>query len=263
MDRRRHFLSVVGRLKHGVSITQAQAEMDAIARRLAQQYPDTNPLLGVMLRPLSQEMDGSWRPALLILLGATGFMLLLACVNAANLLLTRTFMQSPEAAGHAAKTAGRGNLLSRLAIEVLLIYAVSVIGGIALAYFGVRRLSADAQPDLARLLGGPHFDLRVLGFVLVISFVAMIISGLTPLIKADSLDHQARLRMAVEPGKSTLLWIHLFFGAIAAVIQVALALILITGAGLLFKSFLRLRATETGFRPDQVWKDRARAPNAL
>src|SRR5215475_10396559 len=187
------------------------------------------------------------------LLGASGIMLLLTCVNATNLLLAKIFIKSQEAAGYSAKFAGSRNLPSRLLIDFLAIYTVSVAAGTALAYYASRRLFADSLSDLANVSGVQQslsFDPRVLGFALGISFVAMVICGLTPLIKAFALDNNARLSVFVEPGKSVLRWLHLILGASATVVQLALAMILITGAGLLFKSFLRLRATDAGFRPD-------------
>ncbi|HKQ74513.1 MAG TPA: ABC transporter permease, partial [Blastocatellia bacterium] len=278
--RGQRFLSVVGRLKPGISIAQAQAEMEEIASRLSEQYPDTNTRVSVALHPLSQEAGKDLRPALMIFLTAAGIMLLLTCVNASNLLLARAFIKSRVAAGNAATSAKSSNFSSRLVIDILALYAVSVTTGMALAYYGGKRLLAGFPSNLANFTGvqqgasfdplilgkaigaqqGVSFDPRVLGFALGISFVAMIICGLTPVIKAFSLDHHARLGVFVEPGKSVLRWFHLSLGALATIFQLALAMILIIGAGLLFTSFLRLRAVDAGFRTDHALTARIALP---
>jgi len=270
MVRRQHFLSVVGRLKPGVSIDQAQVEMEAIATRAPQQYRYTDTNYGVALHPLKKEAEGGLRPALLTLFGAAAIMLLMTCVNAANLLLARAFMQSQEAVGSETKAPVYRSLFTRLSIEVLLIYVVSVAAGLALAYFGVRRFSTDSQSLLANSyvdswVGG--FDLRPFGFALMMGFVALALSSLTPLIQAVILDRNARPSatyaspgVTASPGKNPLRWLHLILGAPTAVVEVALALILMTGAGLLFKSYIRLQSTESGFRPDHTLTARLALP---
>ena len=216
-----HWLAVFGRLKPGVSIAQAQAEMDAICDRLASEYPAENKGWTVRLVPMQKEIVGDVRTALLVLLGAVGLVLLIACANIANLLLTRATSRSKEIAVRVALGAGRSRIIRQLLSETAVLGLFGGIIGIALAYAGVRVLSSLMAEDLPRL-NAIRVDNAVLAFALVLS--------------AFESGNRRRVR------------------SVLAALEIALAMVLLVAAGLLLRSFSKLTAVSPGFNAEHLVK---------
>jgi predicted permease len=246
-----HPLRVVARLKEGVTLQQARADMDQIARRLEQEYPNTNADEGVTLVPLQEQVVGESRRALLILLGAVAFVLLIACANVANLLLMRSVARHKEMAIRLALGAGRARLLRQLLTESALLAGVGGAGGLLLSVWIVQVLKTFlVQNDLAPRGETVGLDGRVLLFTLGISLVTGLVFGLAPGLMASKTDLNDALkeggRQAGGGARDRRFRQALVVG------EVALALVLLTGAGLMIQSFMRLRRVDPGFRPENV-----------
>ena len=242
-------LSVVARLKPGVTIERANAEMDAITRRLAQQYPgDNRNWEGATIRPLRDVIVGDVRTGLFVLLGAVAFVLLMACVNVASLMLARATVRERELAIRVALGAGRARLLRQLLTESMVLALLGGAIGLAAAYGGMRvllALSADQLPRTAEV----RLDGAVLLFSLGISVLTGLLFGLVPALRAARPELQHTLReggRGMAGGASQRLR-TLLVGA-----EVALAVVLVIGAGLMAKSFIRLLQVNPGFNPDHV-----------
>jgi putative ABC transport system permease protein len=249
--RQRHgrFASAVGRLKPGITLAQAQAEMNTIAARLTQQYPEFDTNWGVLLVPLRTQFSGEIRKALLILLGAVGFVLLIACSNVANLLLARGVSRQKEIGIRVALGAGRARIVRQLLTESLVLAAAGGALGLTLAWQGTALLVAISPPQLF----GPasvKMNASVLLFTLGISLLTGIVFGLLPAFEATRVDLNDSLKEGsknVGGGARS----HRLRGAFV-VTEIALALVLLIGAGLLIKSFSRLQAVDPGFDPSNV-----------
>jgi putative ABC transport system permease protein len=243
------YWNVIGRLKPGVTVGQAQDEMSAIARRLAEQYPDTNGGMGATVVTLSEQLTGQVRYALFILLGAVGFVLLIACGNVANLLLVRGAERYREFAIRSAMGAARVRLIRQLLTENLLLALLGGVGGVLLASWGVRLILTFNSAKIPRI-ESVSMDLRVLLFALVVSVVTAIVFGLIPATQFSRPDLQSTLK---EGGRgavagSTRHWV----GNSLVVAEVAVALVLLTGAGLLVRSFVAVTSVDPGFNKDRV-----------
>src|SRR5262245_52058636 len=238
----------VARIKPGFSLEQAQAEMSVIHSRIERQYPEFNAGWGVNLVPLREQFAGKIRLALLVLLGSVGMVLLIACANVANLLLARASGRQREMAVRAALGANRGRIMRQLLTESLLLAGLGGLAGLTLASWGTGLLVSLAPPDLLNL---PQVKLNavVLGFTLGISLLTGLIFGLAPAFEATRLNLSESLK---EGGKSA--------GGVRArrlrnslvVLEVALALVLLIGAGLLIRSFGRLQGVDPGFDAQNV-----------
>jgi putative ABC transport system permease protein len=242
------WLTVIGRLAPGASSTQAAAEMAAIARRLEVQDPRHNTGFGTRLVPLRDEMVGAVRPALLMLLSAVGFVLLIACANVASLMLGRTAAREAELAVRTALGAGKGRLVRQLLTESICLATVGGTIGLALAVGGTRLLVALAPRDIPRLYD-VRVDPPVLLFTLGTTILAGLLFGSIPALHA-SRGLAASLREGnrgsrVRPGSARAR------GALV-IAEITLALMLLAGAGLLLKSFARLRNVSPGFDPTHV-----------
>jgi putative ABC transport system permease protein len=244
-----HIFSVVGRLKPGVTIGQAQAEMSTISQRLSSAYPETNDGLGTNVIPLHQQVVGSVRPILFILLGAVALVLLIACTNVANLLLARATQRERELAIRLALGAGRFRLIRQMLTESLLLSLTGGVIGLLIAMWGVDLFVGLSPGDIPRL-GEVGLDARLLGFTLLVSLLTGIGFGLLPALQATRLDPQHALkeggRSATEGRKRRRT------RNLLVVTEIALAQVLLIGAGLLIASFVRLQAVDPGFNPQNV-----------
>jgi putative ABC transport system permease protein len=249
MQRHGRFASAVGKLKPDVSLEQAQAEMNSIATRLSQQYPEFDTNWGVLLVPLRTQFSGEIRKALLILLGAVGFVLLIACTNVANLLLARGVSRQKEIGIRAALGAGRSRIVRQLLTESVILAALGGGFGLLLAWQGTTLLVALSPPELL----GPaavNINAPVLFFTLGVSLLTGIIFGLVPAFESTRVELNDSLK---EGGKNIGggARSHRLRGAFVAA-EIALALVLLIGAGLLMKSFSLLQSVHPGFDPHNV-----------
>ncbi|HEX8161816.1 MAG TPA: ABC transporter permease [Pyrinomonadaceae bacterium] len=243
------FLEVIGRLKPGVSIAQAQADMSGVMGRLQQAYPNPNAGIGIRLSGAREELVGDLRPTLLVLLGAVGFVLLIACANVANLLLARASGRGREMAVRVALGASRGRIVRQLLTESTLLACSGGLLGLLFAVWGVSLLSSFIPADVPRF-DETSLDLRVLGFTLAASVVTGLLFGLAPAIRSSKLDMNEALK---EGGRSATEGRgHNRVRSLLIVSEVALSLVLLIGAGLLIKSFVKLRNTDPGFNPQNT-----------
>ena len=243
-----HWLKVFGRLKPGVSLAQAQHEMDAIAARTAQLHPGSRGW-GVRLEPLMEAVVRPVRPALLSLLGAVGFLLLIACANVANLLLARAVSRSKEMAVRAALGASRGRLVRLLLVESLLLWGLSAALGLLIASGALSSLLALAPGNLPRA-GNVAINARAAVVTLLLALITGVLFGLVPALHTAGGQLQTALKHSgrgASEGEQ-----RLRLRGILVAGQVATAVILLAGAGLLVRSFVGLLDVRPGFDPDGV-----------
>jgi putative ABC transport system permease protein len=257
-NRRASGLTVLARLRPGISVQQASADMNAIARRLAEQYPVTNTDKGVRLALLQQQAVGKARTALLILLGAVGFVLLIACANVANLLLARAAGRQKEMAIRAALGASRWRIVRQLGAESLLLAISGGAAGLLLARWGVELLLAIAPDNLPRAYD-IRLDTRVAGFTLLVSLLTGIVFGLLPALQASIINPGGTLK---EGSRDAAGLLGRRLRGFLVVSEVALAFVLLIGAGLLISSFARLTEVNPGIDPRGVLTMDILLPNA-
>ncbi|MBZ5706329.1 MAG: ABC transporter permease [Acidobacteriia bacterium] len=237
----------IGRLQPGVSIDQAQADMDGVTRNLAAAYPDADKGIGAKLVPLKQQMVGEVRPFLLVLLGAVGCVLLIACVNVANLLLARSIGRAREFAIRAALGASRARVVRQLLTESVLLALAGGLLGLLLAAWGTHaalRLLPAALPRAEEI----GLDAHVLIFTTAISLLAGILFGLAPALKVSQPNLHETLK---EGGRGASGTRHRTQG-VFVVVETALALVLLIGAGLMIRSLVELWNVDPGFNPHNV-----------
>jgi len=237
---------IMGRLKPGVSIEGAQRQVDAIAARLAQEYPETNQGRGLLLQPLQTALFGPLTPQIMLLVGAVGLVLLIACANVAGLLLARGAARRPEMAVRAALGASRGRLAGQLLSESLLLTAIAGLAGVAVAMWLQRLLPAAAGLDGSGL-EVRTLDLPVLLFAAAVSAVTGLLFGIVPALRTSATDPATQLASGV---RSTDTRAGSRLRGLLVVAQVAASLSLLVGAGALIRNFARLVATDVGFEAD-------------
>ena len=256
-QRRGRFARAVARLKPGVTFEQAQNDMNVIAARLTQQYPEFDTNWGVNVVPLRTQFTGDIRKPLFILLGAVGFVLLIACANVANLLLARASSRRKEIAVRAGLGAGRWRIARQMLTESLLLSLVGGLLGLLLAWWGTKALIALSPPGLMDLRG-VSVSLPVLAFTFALTLLTGIIFGLVPAVEATRFDLNDSLKEGgknIGGGSRTQRLRSLF-----VVTQVALALVLLVGAGLFMKSLSRLRSVDPGFNSKNLLTMRVNLP---
>jgi putative ABC transport system permease protein len=252
-----HFMRVYLRLKPGVTITQAQGEMASIEKQLEQLDPIENKNRRIILQPLHERVTGETRPALLVLFGAVGLVLLIACANFANLLMTRAASRHQEIVIRTALGAGRTRLIRQLLTESVMIAILGGACGLLFAMWSIDLLMAFEPANLPRL-ESIRLDRWVLMFTLFISILTGFVFGLVPAWKASRANISEALKeggRAATAGAAR----HRFSNALV-VSELALAILLLTGAGLLIKGFWRLRSVDPGFKPDGLLSLRLELP---
>jgi len=240
---------VVGRLKTGVTIEQAQAEMSAINTRLHREAPDPNRLSNIQVQALRVELSDNTRLAICVLFAAVCCVLLIACSNVANLALARAVGREREMAVRTALGAGRGRLIRQLFTESAVLALFSGCLGLILAALGIRALVAYAPADIYRL-DQAGIDAGVLGFVVAVSLLAAILFGLAPAWTISRGDPNESLKSGTR-GATADIGLTRTRGLLV-VLEFALSVVLLTGAGLLVRSFLAVESVDPGFRPEHV-----------
>ncbi|HKW56460.1 MAG TPA: ABC transporter permease [Candidatus Acidoferrum sp.] len=238
-----HYLSVVARLKPEINIQQAQAEMEGLSKRLERQYPRTNTGWTARVVSLTQAAVGDVRPALLVLFGAVGFLLLIACANVANLLLARASARQKEFAVRYSLGAGRLRIARQLLTESIVLSGIAGAFGVLLAQWGIRALRTLPPASLPRA-SSIHLDLTVLGFTAGIVALTGAVFGFAPALHITQAAPSETLK---ESGRASSAGRRRIRSALV-VLETTLALVLLVGSGLLLKSFLRLQEVDLGFQ---------------
>jgi putative ABC transport system permease protein len=258
LNRGSHFLRVIAKIRPGTSLEQAKAEMDTVGKNLdAEFYGNSN--FGITVSPLHRHVVKDIRPALLVLLGAVSFVLLIACVNVANLLLAKAIAREKEIAIRIALGAGRWRLIKQLLTESLVLSLLSGVVSLVLSFLGLKALKL-MSPDNVPRLSEVTIDARVLGFTLLISMLTGIVFGLVPALQSSKLDLNDSLKeggkgAGGDTGRGRL-------RSFLVVSEVALTLVLLTGAGLMIKSFMRLQEVDPGFYTDNLLTLRLQLPQS-
>jgi putative ABC transport system permease protein len=248
-NRKARNFRVIARLKSGRGPDETQSEMTTIARRLEQQYPDSNSGVGAKVISVHDQLVGEIRPTLLILLGMVGLVLLIACANVANLFLVRSIVREREMAIRSALGASRGRVVRQLLTESLIISLGGGLIGLLLALLGVKLLIGFGLERLPRL-DGVHVDLRLLLFTLVIALITGVIFGLAPVLQtwrvnlSDVLKEGGRSAMAGVRGRRA--------QNILVVVEIALTTVLLVGAGLAGRRLVTLLQTNPGIRTENL-----------
>ena len=240
-------LRPVGRLKPGVALARAQEEADAVSARIREQFPVSKGSgFHARLEPMHKTLVDEVRPAILALMGAVIFLLLIACANVANLLLVRSSLRQPELAVRAALGAGRGRVIRQMLAEAVVLTALGAAGGVALAWIGIRELLSIAPANLPRL-DTIRIDPIVLLFTLAIALAAACLFGMVPAWSAFRMDLVNALGGAART--SGLRGGGRLFRNAVVVIEVALCFVLLVGSGLMIRSFLELQRIDPGYDP--------------
>ncbi|MDZ4801358.1 MAG: FtsX-like permease family protein, partial [Bryobacteraceae bacterium] len=241
-----HFMQVVGRLKPGVSAERAQSDMSAIAKRLEQDYPGTNTKVGAEVVPFREQATGDSRIALLVLLAGAACVLLIACANVANLLLARGASRQREMALRAALGAGRMRLIRQMVTDSVLLSVAGGLAGLLIARFGLRLLESLVPVRMGITLS---LDGRVLLFSAAVALFTGVFFGLAPAFEASRLDLNEALKQGARTGANRRTGM---LRDIFVVAEVALALVLLVGAGLMIQTLVKLRSINLGFKHENA-----------
>ncbi|MGD2116609.1 MAG: ABC transporter permease, partial [Acidobacteriota bacterium] len=257
-----HFVGVMGRLADGVTLEEARSEMDTIAARLEEEHPDTNTGWGVLVLPMREVMVEDVRPALLVLMATVGIVLLIACANVANLLLARMAAREREVAVRSALGAGRWRLLRQLMTESLLLGLGGGALGLALGVWGTKALVALNADDIPRA-SAVGVDGTVLGFTLGVALATGLVFGLVPALQASRADLQGSLKEGGrgESGGGSARTAHRA-RTVLILAEVAAAVVLLVGAGLLLRSLVGLQGISPGFEPAGVMTVQVSLPDS-
>ena len=240
-------MNVLGRLKPGVTQAQAQSDMNAIATRLAEAYPRSNSKHGVNMAPLASTIVGDVRPTLLVLVGAVGFVLLIACANVANLLLARSTGRQKEIAIRSAIGAGRGRVIRQLLTESVVLALAGGLAGLAVANWGTQAVVAAVPGGLPRM-ENIGVDGWVLAFTLGVSLVTGIVFGLAPAMQVSAGDLHETLKEGARGSSAG----NRRLRSLLVVSEVSAALVLLCGAGLMLRTIWSLSRVNPGFDPQHV-----------
>jgi putative ABC transport system permease protein len=246
-QRSAHNLFVLARLKPGISLERAVTDMQRVTDRLSTDFPKSNDGWDALLVPLHEQVVGDVKTALLVLPGAAGFVLLIACVNVANLLLVRAAGRQREMAIRTALGAGRWRLLRQMLIECTLLSLLGGFVGLGLVVLALKLIAGLAPQNIYRL-DSTSLDVSVVAFTLLVSLLSALLFSLAPALQTSRISLMTALKEGSSgasdgPGRH-----HL--RNLLVVAEVALALVLLTGAGLLIRSFIRLQSVPTGFQPE-------------
>jgi putative ABC transport system permease protein len=254
-----HYLGGIGRLKDGASIVSAQTDLNTIAARAEQQFPNSNAGWDTTLRGLQESIVGKIRPAMLTLTASVGFVLLIACVNLANLLLSRSASRRREIGIRSSLGAGRARLIRQLLTESLVLAGLGATVGLGIAWAGTRVLT-NLNPAILPRANEIALDGWALGFTAGIAVLTGVLFGLAPAIQLAKIDLASSLR---EGGRGNAIGFRRHRLRSALVVgEVALALVLLMGAGLLMRSFYQLQSIDLGFDPHDVLTFRTNLPQA-
>ena len=258
-SRGNHYLTIVGRLKPDVSLAQAQAEVDVVQAAILEELSGDWENTRVTLYPLFDDVVGPTGTMLFVLMGAAGLVLLIACVNVANLFLARSIARQKEIAVRAALGAGRLRLAGQLLVESLLVAAIGGVAGLAATVVGVRVLLAVSPESLARA-EEVSFDPTLLGFTAAMTILTGLVFGVAPAWQSLKVDLNHILHDAGRGSTAGLHGKHLRGALVSG--QMALAVVLLVGAGLLIKSFVGLQQLELGVDPENVATFEVNLPSA-
>jgi putative ABC transport system permease protein len=246
-ERLSRHLRAIARLKPGASVQQAQSDLEVINRSLAKQFPDEYSTTGVRVIKLQDDIASGLRPALLVLLGAIGFLLLIACANLSNLLLARAIRRQKAVAIQSALGASRARLVQQVFTESVLLALCGGAAGILLAFFAVNIVVALGAKVIPQLLA-VSIDGRVLAFTAALSLGTGLIFGLVPALRVSAVSLSDNLKEGARSSGG----VHTTFRKCLAASEIALSLALLVGAGLLLRSFNKLYAVDPGFRADHL-----------
>lgn len=255
-----HYLSAIGRLKPGAAVEQAEAQLVTIAANLEKQYPNDNANISARVRPVMEDLTGGIRDSLLVIFAAVGCVLLIACANVANILLARAANRRREIALRAALGANRWRVVRQMLTESVLLALIGGAAGVALASFAMDALIALNPADIPRIAES-GLDGRVLLFTFVTATLTGVVMGLVPALQASKLDLNSVLKEGGRGASGGSL--RLSTRGALVVAEVAIAVMLLIGAGLLIQSFARLMSVKPGFNPDNLLTMRIGLPDGL
>ncbi len=247
-DRGNHWFWVLARMKKEVSLGKAAAEMEVLSDQITKENPHTNAGVTARLRSLHDQLTHNVRPTLLVLFAAVGFMLLIACVNVANLLLTKSFGRSREIAIRMAIGSNRARLVRQLLTESILLFLLGGVAGLAVGFAAMKLLVNAAPSGYLPDVMSIHLDLRVFAFTFLVTFVTGALAGLVPAFQASRVNFNDTLKES----SSTVAAPHGMARRVLTAAEIALALVMLIGAGLALNSLVRLLGVDLGFDPRNV-----------